>query len=218
MALQRSGGLPQSAATGLGVELLPPGRDEAIRSGPVASVHAAELVVPPDAVNALLTTRFMERVASAYRRFLRRISLGLLRVRLEPGYETLVLPPLSVPLLRFRAPAYGEAPDWAEVRWDIYGGLLVSGVGRGWLRIHIRRLGPAGGNGPSVRMLARMEVADYYPRMRGEGWFAPIGTLIYAQTQARMHRLVIRGFLRSLGTLELRPSTEASALARRGGA
>jgi hypothetical protein len=65
-------------------------------------------------------------------------------------------------------------------------------------------------------MLARMEVADYYPRIRGGGWFAPIGAWIYAHTQARIHRLVMRGFLRSLATLELAPvKAETSSPSRR---
>ena len=120
-----------NAAPRLRVELLAPGHEKAPKTGPVASVHEAELFVPAGAVAHLLTTSFLERVASAYRRFLGRVSRGLLRTRVEPGFESLVFLVPWPPLLRFRAPVYDEGPDWAEVRWDIDGGLLVARVGRG---------------------------------------------------------------------------------------
>ena len=67
------------------------------------------------------------------------------------------------------------------------------------------------GRPEGARFLVRMEVEGYYPRIRGGGWFAPAGAWLYGQTQARIHRLVFRGFLRSLAGLELPPSgTEAS--------
>ena len=61
-----------------------------------------------------------------------------------------------------------------------------------------------------------MEVADYYPLIRGGGWLAGARTWLYAQTQARIHQRVMRGFLRSLATLELPSSSgQASVLAGR---
>jgi hypothetical protein len=191
----------------VGVELFACGREEVPRRGPVGSVHEAELLVPSEAVASLLTTSFLERVAAAYRRFLGRAWLGLLRVRSEPAYESVLLLLSRPELLRFRAPVYSEGPDWAEVRWDIDRGLLVAreGRGRGSFAIRLRRVTPSGADATSVRVLTRMEVSGYHPAMRGRGRFASVGTWLYTQTQARIHRRVLRGFLRSLEALEPPP-------------
>ena len=214
-------GGPRSAVAGVRVELLPYGREKTPRIGPASSVHEANLWVPAEAVPGLLTAGFLERVASAYRRFLGQVSGGLLRIRFEPGSESLVLPLPRPSLLRLRTPVYVDGPDWAEVRWDIDGGLLVASVGRhrGSLRIRLMRPSPAAdAEGASVPLLARMEVAGYYPRIRGNGGFAPARTWLYAQTQARIHTLVMRGFLRSMRQLELPPSPSHSSVAvARGG-
>jgi hypothetical protein len=203
----------------LGVELLARGREEVPLSGPVGSLHEAELLVPAEAVAGLFTKTFLERVAAAYRRFLGRIWLGLLQVRSEPGYESILLLLPRPALLRFRAPIYSEGPEWAEVRWDIDRGLLVAreGRGQGYLEIRLRRITPSGADAAKVRVLARMEVSGYYPALRGSGRFAVVGTWLYEQTQARIHRRVLRGFLRSLVALELLPKTGASAPAQSGG-
>jgi hypothetical protein len=58
----------------------------------------------------------------------------------------------------------------------------------------------------------RMEVDGYYPRIRAGGWFAPVGVWLYGQTQARIHRLVFRGFLRSLAGLELPPNGTGASM------
>jgi hypothetical protein len=55
-----------------------------------------------------------------------------------------------------------------------------------------------------------MEVEGYYPRVRGRGRFAGIGAWFYAQTQARIHTLVMRGFLRFLARIELPPTPTQS--------
>jgi hypothetical protein len=220
MAPSGMAGRSGSAATALGIELVASGRDEAPRTGPVASVYQAELSVPAEAVPRLLTASFLERVASAYRRFLGQVSLGFLRTRFGPGFESLVFLVPWPPLLRFHAPVYDEGPDWAEVRWDIDRGLLVArmGRGRGSLRIGIRRLEPAVESRANARMLARMEVAGYYPLIRGGGRLAGARTRLYAHTQARIHRRVMQGFLRSLATLELPSSSgQASMLGGRKG-
>ena len=173
------------------------------------------MFVPAGAVAQLLTTSFMERVASAYRRFLGQVSRGLLRTRVEPGFESLVFLVPWPPLLRFQPPVYDEGPDWAEVRWDIDGGLLVArvGRGRGSLRLVIRLMEPTGESRAGARLLARMEVADYYPLIRGGGWLAGARTWLYAQTQARIHQRVMRGFLRPPATLDCRRARPTSVLA-----
>ena len=131
----------------------------------------------------------------------------------EPLEKKAPLPLMKVPwppLLRFRDPVYDQGPDWAEVRWDIDAGLLVArvGRGRGSLRVVIRRLEPSGESRAGARMLARMEVAGYYPLIRGAGRLAGARTWLYAQTQARIHQHVMRGFLRSLASLELPSSSD----------
>ena len=200
-------GCPTDLARGPEVELLARGQEETPRTGPVRSVHEAELLVPTDAGPHLLTASLMEGVAAAYRGFLRHGSLGLLRARSEPGYETLLLLLPWPPLLRFRGPRYRGGSDWAEVEWGIDRGLLVAreGRGRGSLRIRIQQVPRDGEEAGRARLLMRMEVAGYYPRCRGGGWFAPVGTWLYAYTQARIHRLVMRGFMRSLAGFDLSP-------------
>jgi hypothetical protein len=51
-----------------------------------------------------------------------------------------------------------------------------------------------------------MEVENFYPSFRGGGRFARFGSLLYSQTQLRIHRWVTRGFLRSLANLDLPPA------------
>jgi hypothetical protein len=221
MAPRRARGNPLGASRGLPVQLLPYGGERTPRTGPAASVHEANLWVPAEAVPGLLTADFLERLASAYRRYLSYVSARLLRIRFERGSESLVLLLPRPALLRLRTPVYVEGPDWAEVRWGIERGLLVSPVGRdrGSLRIRLVRPAPAtAAEGESVPLLARMEVEGYHPRIRGDGGFASARTWLYAQTQARIHTLVMRGFLRSLGQVELPPSpSRSSVVVARGG-
>lgn len=207
MAPTTAGNGARQASASPDVELIAGGREAVARRGPVGSVHDAELLVPPEALAGLLTTSFMRRVASAYWRFLGRISLGLLRVRSEPGHQAIVLLP-RLALLRFGAARHREGSDWAEVGWDIDRGLLVAreGRGRGSLRIRIQQVARDSEHARRARLLMRMEVDGYYPRCRGGGWFAPVGTWLYVQTQARIHHLVMRRFMRSLVRLELSPS------------
>jgi hypothetical protein len=198
------------------VGLLPYGGERTPRTGPAASIHEANLWVPAEAVPSLLTADFLERLASAYRGFLGQVSGGLLRIRLEPESESLVLLLPRLSLLRLRTPVYIEGPDWAEVRWGIERGLLVASVGRnrGSLRIRLQRPAPAAdAEGARVRLLAHMEVEGYHPRIRGNGRFAAAGSWLYAQTQARIHTRVMRGFLRSISQLELPPNPATSSVA-----
>jgi hypothetical protein len=221
MPARRIGARPCNAPAGVRVELLPYGEEKTPRTGPTASIHEANLWVPSEAVRGLLTADFLRRLASAYRRFLGQVSAGLLRIRFEAGSESLVLLLPRPSLLRLRTPVCVEGPDWAEATWEIERGLLVASVGRdrGSLRIRLMRPAPAAAaEGASVPILARMEVEGYYPRIRGSGVLASAGTWLYAQTQARIHTLVMRGFLRSLTQLELPPSaTRSSVVVTRGG-
>ena len=102
-------------------------------------------------------------------------------------------------LLRFRLPDYDVGPGFGRVTWPIERGVLVapSGRGRGYLRIDVRRLEPDPAR-DEERVRIRAIVANFYPFLRGSGWFARLGSFFYAQTQLRIHVLVTRGFLRSL--------------------
>jgi hypothetical protein len=201
----------------LAVELVGPGVEEVSRTGAVSSIHEGDLALAPDAIAGLLTRPFMERVASAYRRFLGRVWFGLLRVRVEPGWEAISLPPRWPTLLRFHAPVYRVGTGWAEVSWRIDRGLLVArrGRGQGSLRIRLERLEPDGAGEASTRVLARAEVKGYHPLIRGTGRLAGAGSWVYGHTQARIHRHVMRGFLRSLAELELPVGALASSPAGR---
>jgi hypothetical protein len=202
------------------VELIPGGREKVVRSGPVGSIHEAELVVPSAAVASILSAAFLDRVARAYWRFLRRISLGLLRVRPGPERESIVQLVSGVAVLGFRPARYSADSERAEVEWAIDDGLLVAREGRGLgsLRIRLERRHPDHVERGRARLLMRMEVAGYHPRLRGPRWFAPLGAWIYAHTQAQVHRLVLRSFMRSLGGFELSPRTaDAPVPVRQGG-
>jgi hypothetical protein len=202
------------------VELVPGGREKVVRSGPVGSIHEAELLVPATAVASILSAAFLERIARAYWRFLRRISLGLLRVRSGPGHESIVPLVSGVAVISFRPARYGADSERAELEWAIDDGLLVAREGRGLgsLRIRLERRRPDHVERGRARLLMRMEVAGYHPRLRGPRWFAPLGAWIYARTQAQVHRLVLRSFMRSLAGLELSPrATDAPVPVRQGG-
>jgi hypothetical protein len=182
------------------VELIAGGRERTAARGPVASVHEAELTVATEGSEHLVEAGFMREIADAYWRFLSRISLGILRKHSEPDHVSLVVLSPRAPLLRFRAPRYEVDAGSGEVEWGIDRGLLVASRGRGHgsLRIRIEQLAESERDPGEVHLLMRMEVLGYYPRSRGRGWFAPAGAWIYGHTQAQIHRIVLRGFMRSL--------------------
>ncbi len=145
---------------------------------------------------------YLERLARAYWRFLSRISLHLIRVVYAPDSRTVVLLFQPLRLLRFHAPEYETESDSGVVTWRIDRGLLVAkpGRGKGFLRIKVAKLDEPG----QVRI--SVQVANFYPFIRGSGRFARFGAWLYGQTQVRIHRLVTFGFLRSLARLDLPPS------------
>jgi hypothetical protein len=49
-------------------------------------------------------------------------------------------------------------------------------------------------------------VQNFYPLIRGSGWFARFGSFLYSFTQLKIHVIVSHGFLRSLARLDLPPS------------
>ena len=191
------------------VEVLPdPEESRTAATGAVVSIQGAELSLPGAALAELWRAETLERLGRAYWLYLRRASLGLIRVVYGEGSRTVVLVARSLSLLRFGAPRYEASGARGSVRWPIDRGLLVSreGRGSGWLEIAVERdpappLDPATSRDARVRI--RVEVRNFYPWLRGRGRFARLGVWIYSQTQLRIHRRLAIGFIRSLATLEL---------------
>ena len=189
--------------TGATVDLLPESELEPVApEGGIGSTQEAIATLPEALFERLWHPEYLERLARAYWRYLSRISLGLIRVAYAPDSRTVVLLSRRLPLLRFHAPEYEITPDAGTVTWRIDRGLLVekTGRGKGYLRIHVRRL-----DGPGQVRIS-VQVANFYPFIRGRGRFARFGAWLYSQTQVRIHRLVTFGFLRSLARLDLPPS------------
>lgn len=197
-------GIEQPRAT---IELVEQHSQPVHPDGPAGSVQEADAILPAELLGKLWRPSYLERLAHAYWRYLRRISLGLLRIIYEPGSRSIVLLHPRLTLLRFRRPQYDTGRDFGQVTWPIERGLLVSSPGRGYLRITVRRLERAAGDPEGCeRVRIRSEVENFYPFLRGSGWFARIGAKVYAVTQLRIHVLVTNGFLRSLAKLDLPPS------------
>jgi hypothetical protein len=184
------------------VEVLPePEEHRVARTGAVSSVQEAEVSIPPRALQRLWRAETLEWLAQGYWLYLRRVSLGLIRVRYGARDRTVILAVPWLPLLRFRAPEYQVSSASGSVAWRIERGLLVAGEGRdrGWLRIEVSRSNAR--NGEAVHI--RVEVRNFYPWLRGSGRFARVGAWLYSRTQLRIHRRVTVGFLRSLSNVEL---------------
>jgi len=173
-------------------------------TGAVDSTQEAEVLLPRDMLDPLWTREHLERLARAYWQYLHRISLGLLRTVYAPDGPTVVLGARSLAVLRFGAPRYRTGASGGSVEWRIERGMLVAkeGRGSGFLRISVERA-PAGTPPGHARLEVSVAVRNFYPWLRGSGRFARLGTRLYSATQLRIHVVVTRGFLRSLGRLEL---------------
>jgi hypothetical protein len=189
------------------IALLPERRRPVDPFGPTGSVQEAEVTLGADLLERLWQRSYLERLARSYWRYLRRMSLGLIRVVYTPHDRSVVLLHRRLVLLRFRRPEYEVGPGFGQVTWPIERGLLVAYPGRGFLRISVRRLGRTErGSSGEERLRLRAEVSNFYPLLRGRGRFARLGAHFYAATQLRIHVIVMHGFLRSLADFELPPS------------
>lgn len=186
-------------------------------SGPVKSVQEAEVALPVAAYREMWKTEYLERLARSYWAYLSRVSLGLIKVVYEANARTVVLASRRLPLLRFRKPEYVTASGLGQVTWRIERGLLVAraGRGQGFLRIAVRSSEPEAGTG-EAQVRVRTEVSNFYPFLRGGGWFARIGVRVYNATQLRIHVWITHGFLRSLARLDLPPSPVGALAPREG--
>ena len=192
------------------VEILDPG--ERVRvdpSGAVGSVQEAEITVDRGLLDRIWSADNLELMARAYWAFLRRMSLGIIRVHYAAASRT-VTAFGRIPLLRFGTPQYETEEGRGQVTWPIDRGLLVAreGRGKGALRVSIRRCDRDGFDDEAdaalaeVRLIARVEVENFYPGIRGRGRFARFGAWFYAQTQLRIHVIVCNAYLRSLPRLD----------------
>ncbi len=192
------------------VEILDPGEEIRVHaSGAVGSTQEAEIRVERSFLDRVWNADNLELLARAYWAFLRRMSLGIIRVHYEATSRT-VAAFGRIPLLRFGAPRYETEEGLGRVTWPIDRGLLVAreGRGRGALRVSIRRCdrdGTGEGADPDhdeVRLIAKVEVENFYPGIRGRGRFARFGAWFYAQTQLRIHVIICNAYLRSLSRLD----------------
>ena len=170
--------------------------------GAVRSVQAADLTLPPDALEAMWSPMTVERLARTYWRFLSRCTLGLVRVKYEDDERAVVLLTRPFVLLRFCAPEYWMDRERGLVRWRIASGVLVSRAGHdgdGYLQIEIERCVPV--DAGTARVHVEVEVANFYPALAHSvaRWF-------YSATQSRIHVIITHGFLRSLAKLDLAES------------
>lgn len=192
------------------VEILDPGNEIRVQaSGAVGSIQEAEITVERSMLDRIWNADNLELMARAYWAFLRRMSLGIIRVHYEATSRT-VAAFGRIPLLRFGAPQYETEEGLGRVTWPIDRGLLVAreGRGKGALRVSIRRCDRDGVDDDAdvardeVRLVARVEVENFYPGIRGRGRFARFGAWFYAQTQLRIHVIVCNAYLRSLPRLD----------------
>ena len=161
-------------------------------------------------------------IARAYWAFLRRMSLGIIRVEYAPASRT-VAAFGRIPLLRFGAP-------------DLRGRVAASAGSTGrsseacssLARVAARApcasrssaaIGTESTTRPTppldpVRLIATVEVENFYPGIRGRGRFARFGAWFYAQTQLRIHVLICNAFLRSIPRLDF-PAIDRSAMPER---
>ena len=149
-------------------------------------------------------------MARAYWAFLRRMSLGIIRVHYEATSRT-VTAFGRIPLLRFGAPQYeteeGLRPGHLADRSRPARRARGPRQGRAArldpaLRPRRRRRRRRRAPGTEVRLIAQVEVENFYPGIRGRGRFARFGAWFYAQTQLRIHVIVCNAYLRSLPRLD----------------
>ena len=186
------------------IDLMPdPVRHGLATTGPTGCVQSAQITVDDEIFEQIWTPSTLELLARSYWRFIRRRSLGLIRMNYGTGSRSVNLVSRHIPLLRFREPEFETGPEFGRVDWPIDRGILVASEGRGngYLRIEVHRdpQRPAKPGHQSITVSS--EVVNFYPWLRGTGWFARTGTWIYSQTQFRIHLWVTRGYLRSLADL-----------------
>jgi hypothetical protein len=181
---------------------------EDARTGAVRSIQTADLSLPEPALRELWSAAHLERLARTYWRFLKRVTLGLVRVRYSDDERALVLLTAPLKLIVFATPEYELQPGHGVVRWRIARGLLVAQRGRdgaGCLQIEVRRLPDVAGASPPLACLhVEVAVTGFYPAIA-----SGFGRRFYRATQSRIHVLITHAFLRSLARLDLADRRES---------
>lgn len=169
--------------------------------GPLESAQTAVVTVDADLFERIWAPSSLELLARSYWRFLGKRSLGLIKISYGPDSREIHFISRRITLLRFHAPRFRTEDEFGEVTWPIDRGMLVAAEGRGegFLRMRVghRPHGEAA-EPDSESFTVTSEVSNFYPWIRGSGWFARLGTWIYSQTQFRVHVWITRGFLKSL--------------------
>jgi hypothetical protein len=191
----RRGQLPARAAI-----ISPRGSTVIAADGAVRSVQIAELSLPGERLEQLWTPANLENLGRTYWRFLSRVTLGLVRVLYGRRERAVVLISRPLTLLRFDSPEYLLEADHGKIRWRIRDGLLVARAGRGcgFLALDVCREQGVAGDG---KLRIEVEVANFYPSI-ASGLSIPV----YMVTQAVIHVVVTKAFLRSLAKLDLAES------------
>jgi hypothetical protein len=187
-------------------------QDEGVSAeGGVATVQCADITLPREELDSVWSPEYLERLARTYWLWMSRISLGLLRVLYTSTSREVVLLRRPFVLLRFFAPEYEIDARGGTVTWRINRGLLVAPAGRGhgFLRMRVERRSEGESSGGGTACVPS-KVSNFYPAIRGWGWFSRIGRVIYRFTQLKVHVLVTNAFLRSLANLDLAPSLVGS--------
>ena len=185
------------------VELEPdPVRTGLAKHGPVECAQTATITVDDALFERIWAPSTLELLARSYWRFLRRRSLGAIRISYGPDSREINLFTRRFTLLRFHAPRFRTGEEFGEVEWPIASGLLVASQGReqGYLKMRVSH-GTDSREDGTESFTVTSEVANFYPWIRGSGWFARLGTWLYSQTQLRIHVWITKGFLRSLADL-----------------
>ena len=191
------------------VQIIETPKGTAEPDGSVTTRQVAAVTLPRAELEPIWNAEYLERLARTYWSFLTRVSLGILRVLYKPDSRDIVVLTRPFTLLSFHAPEYEIEPGRGVVTWRIKKGLLVAprGRGKGYLRLTVERLPPAhGDSGRYVNLVVSSEVANFYPTIRGWGWFAKIGNWLYRVTQLSAHVVITNAFLRSLARLDFEPS------------
>jgi GNAT superfamily N-acetyltransferase len=183
--------------------------------GGVDTVQRADIVLPRRELDRIWSPEYLERLARTYWRWIERVSVGLLRILYTATAREVVLLRRPFVLLRFLAPEYDVDERGGTVTWRIDRGLLVApaGRGQGFLRMTVERHEERPETG-EVTARITSQVSNFYPTIRGRGWFSRVGRFVYRFTQLKIHVLVTNAFLRSLANLELAPSVVGSLQGR----
>ena len=171
-------------------------------TGAVRSVQTALVTLPADALAAIWSPEYLERLARTYWRFLSRVTLGLIQVRYSQRERSIVLLFRALKLLTFQAPEYEMDRAHGLVRWRIARGVLVAKRGRdggGYLQIEVRR-NPAEDEA-QAQLHVTVEVANFYPSIA-----SGLSRRVYDATQSRIHVIVTNRFLHSLVRLDFAES------------